>query len=297
MTVIHHDGRYLPADQATVPVTALVLRYGLSVFEGIRAYALADGSLRPFMMDAHLDRMRAGLDMIGFPDPGIDGIPDIAAELIDRNGIDTDCYIRPSVSAVNIGDLQDDPQPGLTVTVKPMGRKKWLAQGLAMRACFAQLTRIPGAAFPSNLKCIGAYVPGYIETRRAKAAGYDIPILTTARGHVSEGPTAAIAMIKDNALIRPDPGDDMLPSITMDVVSEVAGGLGLARQFAHISRADLLAADEVFFCGTGLEIAGVGEVDGRQIGAAATGRRWLPALVDGYFGRVRAPARSSEVTA
>ncbi len=38
-----------------------------------------------------------------------------------------------------------------------------------------------------------------------------------------------------------------------------------------VDRSELYVADECFLCGTGAEIAGVGEIDGRKIGGGGIG--------------------------
>ena len=58
--MIFHAGRYMPASSAVMPISALTLRYGLSVFEGIRVYRQPAGSLRACRMEAHLRRLRKG---------------------------------------------------------------------------------------------------------------------------------------------------------------------------------------------------------------------------------------------
>ena len=50
------NGSLIPWDEATVHVSAHVLHYGSSVFEGIRAYATPGGPA-VFRLDAHVERL------------------------------------------------------------------------------------------------------------------------------------------------------------------------------------------------------------------------------------------------
>ena len=52
--IAYVDGKWTPADEASVSVLDHGLLYGDGVFEGIRVY---DG--RPFLLDEHLDRLEA----------------------------------------------------------------------------------------------------------------------------------------------------------------------------------------------------------------------------------------------
>src|SRR5262245_14187776 len=88
---VYHDGQWTDPSRATVRVGSLALRYGLSVFEGIRLYAQVDGSgVRPFLLDRHVSRMADSLTLMRLADPGISKVPELIEALVLRNGIDED---------------------------------------------------------------------------------------------------------------------------------------------------------------------------------------------------------------
>ena len=64
MQQVYLNGRYLPADEACVPVTDRGLLFGDSVYEVIPAYAGV-----PFRAAEHLDRLQRSLDAIRLPNP------------------------------------------------------------------------------------------------------------------------------------------------------------------------------------------------------------------------------------
>jgi len=55
------------------------------------------------------------------------------------------------------------------------------------------------------------------------------------------------------------------------VVLQLARELGFSVRETRVDRSQLLAADEVFLCGTGVQVAPVTEVDGRLIGNGKPG--------------------------
>src|SRR5439155_6784514 len=91
-------------------------------------------------------------------------------------------------------------------------------------------------------------------------------------GHVSEGGSANLFMVRDGELITPSVTDDILEGITRDTVISLAREeLGLTVRERAIDRTELFIADEVFFCGTGAQVAPCVSVDGRVVGSGAIG--------------------------
>jgi branched-chain amino acid aminotransferase len=118
--------RWTVRSEASVPLGSLALRYGVSVFEGIRLYAPVrpGGPPQPFLLSEHVSRMRASLDLMRLPDPGVGQLPALIDELVERNTIREDAYVRVAATPVAPGELADDAVAVLSVTAAPMGRKQ-----------------------------------------------------------------------------------------------------------------------------------------------------------------------------
>ncbi len=264
-TIVYHLGEYLDANHAVVGVDSLAMRYGLSVFEGIRAYRQPNGRIMPFMLEPHLRRLRTSLQLMCLPDPGVDDIPAILAELIARNGFAEDVYIRPSVHAINSGDLNLAPECGLTVHICQMGRKKWLETDSGMKATISAWHKQSHSSFPSSAKCVAAYAGPFMAATLAKNAGFDVPLLLNQHGYVTEAPTSALFLVKGGQLIHPPATDGVLPSVTAFALCELATQLRINVKEQHIRIEDIFSADEALLCGTGLEIASIKSLDNRVI--------------------------------
>ena len=72
-------------------------------------------------------------------------------------------------------------------------------------------------------------------------------------------------------LVTPEVADDILVGITRGAVMEVAGTLDVPVDERRIDRTELYSSDEMFLCGTGVQVAPVTSVDGRAVGEGKMG--------------------------
>src|SRR5207237_8297494 len=91
-------------------------------------------------------------------------------------------------------------------------------------------------------------------------------------GHVAEGSAMNLFMVKNGTLITTPTTENILEGITRNTVLEMAQReLNLPTATRTIDRSELYTADELFFCGTGAQIAPIIEVDRRPIGNGKAG--------------------------
>ena len=93
-------------------------------------------------------------------------------------------------------------------------------------------------------------------------------------------------MVRDGVLITPPVTDDILKGITRQTIEDLARDLGYAFTQRPIDRTELFVADELFFCGTGAQVAPCVRVDGRPVGSGAIGPI-AKAIGDRYFAIAR----------
>ena len=288
--IAYHAGRFVPAAEARVPAGSLAMRYALSVFEGVRLYlahGVASGRPVAFRLDDHLARLRRSLHVMRMPCGDLDALPGIVDELVTRNEVREDTYLRLAVSIVTPGTLGVTAvETATTATLTRMGRKKWLAEGAAMKLRIGPWQRAGELVFPPAVKCIANYAGARLATLQARAEGYDDAILVGADGRLAEAPTANLFLIRGGVLRTPPLRDGVLAGITRATLLELAAGLGIPAREETLTRGDAYEADEAFLCGTGLELAPIASFDGLAVAAPAPGpvtRR----LLDAYFQRVR----------
>ena len=288
--VAYHDGELIPAAAAAIPAGALAMRYALSVFEGVRLYVPGGAAAtRPvaFRLDDHLARLRRSLHVMRMPCADLDRLPAIVDELVTRNEVHEDTYLRIAVSIVTPGTLGvTDVRTATTATLTRMGRKKWLSERAAMRLRIGPWQRAGELVFPPQVKCIANYAGARLSTLQARADGYDDAILLGSDGRLAEAPTANLFMVHGGVLRTPPLRDGALAGITRATLLELAGALGVPHREETLTRADAYDAEEAFLCGTGLEIAPIASFDGLAVGRPApgpvTGR-----LIEAYFDLAR----------
>ncbi len=171
---------------------------------------------------------------------------------------------RPRALKVALQGLRD----GFGMYAFPLGA--YLPTG-GLAARTASWRRTSDDAIPARGKLTGAYINTALAVDEAHDFEADEAIFLTADGHVSEGGGANIFMVRDGALITPPVTDDILEGITRDSILQIAAELGIVIQERQIDRTELYIAEEVFFCGTGAQVAPCVKIDGRVIGDGQIG--------------------------
>jgi branched-chain amino acid aminotransferase len=269
----YHDGAFKRLADAHVSLATHALNYGTGVFEGIRAYWNTDQKqLFVFRLREHLGRMRDNCRILRLQLPGDDAmLASVTLELLRRNEFRTDVYIRPLayIAARSIKVALHDLRGGFGMFAFPIGA--YLpTTGLAART--ASWRRTSDDAIPARGKLTGAYINTALAVDEAHEADADESIFLTRDGHVSEGGSANLFMVRDGQVITPPVTDDILEGITRDTIMTIAREeLGHAVVERQIDRSELYVADEVFFCGTGAQVAPCVKVEGRSVADGAIG--------------------------
>jgi branched-chain amino acid aminotransferase len=269
----YQDGVFKRLADAHVSLATHALNYGTGVFEGIRAYWNAtQEQLYVFRLREHFERMRDNCRLLRIELPGDSAmLSEVTLELLRKNEFRTDVYIRPLAykAARSIKVALHDLRSGFGMFAFPIGA--YLpTSGLAART--ATWRRTSDDAIPARGKLTGAYINTALAVDEAHDANADESIFLTRDGHVSEGGSANLFMVRGAELITPSVTDDILEGITRETVITIAHEeLGLTVIERAIDRTELFVADEVFFCGTGAQVAPCVKVDGRAVGDGTIG--------------------------
>jgi branched-chain amino acid aminotransferase len=105
----------------------------------------------------------------------------------------------------------------------------------------------------------------------AVADGYAEGIALDVSGFVSEGSGQNVFLVRDSVLYTPPITASILPGITRDSVITIARDLGFQVREQLIPREMLYIADELFFCGTAVEVTPIRSVDKIVIGRGERG--------------------------
>ena len=147
--------------------------------------------------------------------------------------------------------------------------------------------------FPKRLmtksKISGGYVNGIMAHDQAKRNGYHEAILLDTTGFVAEGSGQNIFLIKDGKLFTPAL-TCCLNGITRRTVIQIAKDHNIEVIERNITRDELYTADEIFFCGTAVEVTPIRSVDKTEVGNGARGE--ITTLIQSkYLDAVRGEAK------
>jgi branched-chain amino acid aminotransferase len=271
--ISYFGGDFVPHQQARVPITSHVVNYGTGCFEGIRAYWNADHEqLYVTALGEHVDRLIRSARILNLDFLGTrDELCEMVLELLRRNGFRENAYVRPMIYKseetirVTLSGLRTD----LAAYCMPMGDYLDIERGL--RLTVSSWQRIDDNAIPARAKVIGSYVNAALASDDARRKGFDEALMLTGDGHLAEASSCNVFLFSGDEVITTDSSDDILVGITRGIVLELAREMGLRVRESRVDRSQLLAADEVFLVGTGVQVAPVTEVDGRLLGSGKPG--------------------------
>ncbi|MGA7857386.1 MAG: branched-chain amino acid transaminase [Terracidiphilus sp.] len=271
--IVYFGGRYMPLCEARVGILTHALHYGTGVFEGIRAHwDEAQQELFVMRPREHYERWKRNCGILRIEVPASpEELCAITVELMRRNSLRTNVYVRPLAykCAERVG-VSTDNQDAFAVIALPFG--DYLHSEKGLHAGVSSWRRIEDNAIPARAKICGAYVNSALASDEAKRSGFDEAIFLNESGHVAEGATCNLFMVRNGALITPSVTENVLEGITRSAVMELAQReLGLQVVERTIDRSELYVCDELFFTGTAVGIAPVVRVDHRPVKDGETG--------------------------
>ena len=271
--IAYFEGDYVPLKDANVNVMTHSFMYGTAVFEGIRAYWNANqGKLYGLKLREHMERIRRNAGMLFMSDLApVDELVRIVVETIARNGFREDAYIRPCFykSGRSVGVRLHNLPHELVVLAVPFGNYVDTEAGLRMMT--STWRRNADEALPARGKIVGGYVNMAFQKSEAELNGFDEALVLTPDGHASEASAANMFVVRDGILLTPPVTDDILEGVTRSAILELARELGIKHEIRSIDRSEIYVADEMFLCGTGVQLAPVTELDHRKIAGGAIG--------------------------
>lgn len=270
---IWFNGKFVPWDEANVHSLTHTLHYGLSVFEGIRAYKCNEEKSAVFRLKEHVDRLYASAHIAGIKIPFTkEQTTEAILELLSINELDA-AYIRPIayIGGGKIGLHPGDNPIELVIAAYPWGT--YLGEGALSKGIttkISSLTRMGVNSFMTKAKISGNYANSVMAKVEATSLGFDEAILLDNEGYVAEGSGENIFIVR-NGILKTPPLTSVLEGITRDAVIQIAKDEGIEFTSDRFTRDELYISDEAFFTGTAAEITPIREVDKRMIGEGKPG--------------------------
>jgi len=267
MPIVYLNGDFLPLEDAKIPVLDRGFVFGDGVYE---VWRVIEGRL--FEHSRHDRRLRRGIQALALdvPSKDVDALSGVAARLLEENELEQG-------EATFYLEITRGAAYPRTHHFPPNGTKPTV---------FAYVSRfeVPHAARAAGVKAITQddvrwlhcdlktvqLLPNAMAKQQAHAAGAFEAIFVR-DGIVTEGTHTTVLGVKNGELRTHPLSPLILPSVTREVVIEVARAQGIAVREQPFSKAEMFQLDELFISGTTTDVTPIVEVDGRTIGGGKPG--------------------------
>jgi branched-chain amino acid aminotransferase len=269
----YFEGKFVPLKDANLNIRTHALQYATAFFGGMRAYYNGTKkNLFLFRLEDHHTRLRQSAKILrmhwAMP---YEEFKNITLKMLRDGEWQENCYLRPFIykSDLSMSPRLHNVEDKFALYAIPLN--DYLDTKRGMNVQVSSWVRLSDNQIPARAKATGGYINSALAKSEALENGFDEAIFLDQRGMVSEGSAENIFIVRNGKLITPGTASAILEGITRRSVLQIAADLGLQSEERDISRTELYVADEVFFCGTGAQIAWIENIDRRQIGDGKIG--------------------------
>jgi D-alanine transaminase len=260
------NGQYLKIEEARLSVLDRGFIFGDGVYE---VWRVVEGKL--FEDRRHIKRLKNGLRTveISVPDADVDALAAVADRLLRENDLTSGegtFYVEITRGAA-----------ARTHAYPPAGTKPTI---FAMASRF----EVPHAMREAGAKCITEkdvrwlrcdvktvqLLPNCMAKQKASVAGA-MEAIFVRDDVVTEGTHTSLFAVKGGTLRTHPLGPLILPSITRELILEIARDQRVPVSEQPFTKTQLYAMDEVFVSGTTTDVTPIVDIDGRKIGSGTPG--------------------------
>ena len=300
-----HDARIEPYGPLSIDPACSVLHYGQEIFEGMKAYRHADGSVWTFRPAANALRFQKSAKRLALPQLAIEDFIQSLEELVRVDadwvpaGGEVSLYLRPFMFASEtfLG-VRPSLEVRYMVIASPVG--SYFAGGIKPVSIWLSSNYTRAAAGGTGAaKCGGNYAAGLAAQIEASEHGCDQVCFVDAAEHrwVEELGGMNLYFVRaDGQLVTPPVSGTILEGVTRSSILTLGKELGLTPVERPISidewREGVTNGEirEVFACGTAAVVTPVGRLvwEGGEVGAGAAGEFTMQlrnSLIDVQYGR------------
>jgi len=256
------DVSIVPYGDISISPSMSALHYGQAIFEGIKAYKFADGTVSIFRPDRNWERFNKSAARLQMPEVPEEIFMDGLSKLldIDRNWIPakegSSLYIRPFMFATEAAlGVHPSKSYKFIIITGPVGAYYSKAISLKVETYYTRAAE-GGVGFSKNA---GNYALSLYPTQLANDEGYDQIMWTDASEHkyIEEAGTA-------NLIFRI--GDTILHGVTRRTIMELAEKWGYKAEQRKVSIQELIdgikagTVTEAFAAGTAATITDISRI-------------------------------------
>ena len=279
-----HRPRVQPYGPISIQPAAAVLHYGQEVFEGLKAYRHADGSIWSFRPEQNAARLQRSARRLALPELPIEYFIDSIKRLIAVDAAwvpdapETSLYLRPFMWAKEafLG-VRPAAKVNYNVIASPAGA--YFAGGVEPVSIWLSTTYTrAGHGGTGAAKTGGNYAASLLPQAEAYENGCaQVLFLDAQQGKYIEelGGMNVVLVTKDGTLLTPD-SDSILEGITLDSILKLARDRGFTVEQRPITidewreGAESGEIVEAFACGTAAVVVPISDIKSEKFGI------WMP---------------------
>lgn len=287
VSTLYSNGEWGPIksqkeDSFNLTVFSPSLHYGMSCFEGFKAFRGVDGKVRMFRPYENARRFQRSAAFLGIPAPDEELFVKVCTQAVAENlnflppyESRASLYVRPllvtTIPSCNLVP-QNDGILFMVITM-PVGAYA----GANLHSIKSVIARDYDRAAPKGsgtVKISGNYAEAMFAGGEAVRLGYkDVLYLNPGEyKYIDEFSSANFFGIKDNTYVTPL-SNTVLPSITNKSLQQIAQDLGMKMEKRKVPVEELAEFEEVGQCGTAVVITPVDTIDDKEALAAAEIKR------------------------
>ncbi len=276
-----HDARIIPYGPLQIDPAAKVLHYAEEIFEGLKAYRTADGSIQLFRVRDNIDRMNKSADRLCLPQipeelavSAIKKLVEVEQDWVPREK-DTSLYIRPFMIGLDAAlGVHSSHHVQFIVVVCPVGA--YYPEGLNPVKIYIENEDVRAVKGGTGMaKTGGNYAASLRAGNRAEERGYSQVLWLDGvhRKYIEEVGAMNVMFKVDGKILTPDLNGSVLDGITRRSCIQLLKDWGYEVEERRISAEELFdaaesgALEEAWGTGTAAVVSPIGELamDGRKV--------------------------------
>jgi len=261
--MVYLNGRFLPVEQAVVPVLDRGFIFGDGVYELVPVYSRV-----PFRIDEHLRRLERSLREVRIRNPySSPEWKDIIARLIAEQEFDDQGIYLQVTRGVAKRDhaFPENAEPTVFIMSNPLVNPSPELVGKGASAVSA----VDNRWLRCDIKSISLI--GNCLLRQISADAGAAETIMFRDGKLTEASASNVFIVKDGVIRGPAKSNLILPGITYDVVVELARSAEIPLELRDVGEAEVRAADEVWVTSSSKEVLAITQLDGKPVGDGRPG--------------------------
>ena len=276
-----HDARIIPYGPLQIDPAAKVLHYGEEIFEGLKAYRTADGSIQLFRIRDNIDRMNKSADRLCMPQipeelavSAIKKLVEVEQDWVPHEK-DTSLYIRPFMIGLDAAlGVHSSHHVQFIVVVCPVGA--YYPEGLNPVKIYIEDEDVRAVKGGTGMaKTGGNYAASLRAGNRAEERGYSQVLWLDGvhRKYIEEVGAMNVMFKVNGKILTPDLNGSVLDGITRRSCIQLLKDWGYEVEERRISAEELFdaaesgALEEAWGTGTAAVVSPIGELamDGKKV--------------------------------